>query len=735
MPQRGAFEDELEQQQPVTALDPSPHDGVERDESDDVQGLIQRMIEEARQHYEEHIEPKQTEATDYYKGRPFGDEEDGRSKVVSTDLRDAVLSVMPSLLRIFFGIEHPVEFRPRGAEDIPIAQQQTDYISYIVREENDGFLQFLSWFKDSLIREIGYVKWWWEDKTTISEESYTGVDDQDLIVLAADPDVDIIVDSLVTQEGETDPETGEQSTLYNVRIRRYDRDGYARFSTVPSEELVWSPQARSWDVAPLVAHVRDVPAGDLIAMGIDRDMVEDARGKMPRQTAGAGAERLDEARRFDRASRRSFGREDVQDESMRPVTFAEAYARVDADGDGIPELRMFQCVGPSYEIANRDGEGNLGEVVPELPFAAITPDPEPHTIIGLGFHTLLRDIQLVKSQVLRGMLNSLSLAIEPQAEVLSGAVNMQDILNPEIAGIVRVRTPNAYREIKHTFVGPDTLPVLEYYDQITENRVGRHRGAMGLDADTLQSSTKAAVAATLSAAQQRVEMIARIFAETGVKQLFLGLLRLVIRNQNRARVVRLRGSYVDIDPRAWQAPMDMSVNVALGAGTTEDKLRFLGMISQKQEQLLGMGSPLVSNIEYRNTLARFTELANAGWHAEEFFRPWGPEEEEQMQQQLAAQPPPPDPAQMLIEMEQMKLQMQALKDSQQAQLKEFEIRQKDDLERDKLARETVLKEHELEVKYGVAIADSQLRAQVAHERTVIDADTKRQTATPPRQGA
>ena len=686
---------------------------------EDTQSMLTQMIEEAIQHYQEHLEPDQIDATNRYHGRISSlPGEAGRSQVISTDVRDSVLAVLPSLLRMFFSHERIVEFRPRGPEDIADARQRTEYINYIVREDNDGFLEFLSWLKDGLVRRVGFVKWWWDDKVEVSEERYTGLSETQVAALMATEGVEIEITGRYTVGGLPDsPE------LYDARIRYTRPEGLARFESVPTDELVWSPRARKFQRSPLLAHVREVPADDLIKMGIDEDLVEKHKGQALRRIASGN---LADVRRFDEGAESVF--EDTKDDASSDVVFAEAYARVDADGDKITELRCFRCVGPSYEIANFDEDGLPGEVVDEVPFAYFTPDPEPHTIVGLSFDDLLKEIQTVKSLIKRGTLDSLAQAIEPQLEVVQNQVNMQDLLNPEVSGIIRVRQPGMLREIKHTFVGPDTLPMLDYYDQVMESRVGRHRGALGLDADTLQSSTKAAVAATLSAAQQRAEMIARIFAETGVKQLFRGLQRLVMRHQDRARVVRLRGEYVEVDPRTWDAPMDVTVSVALGAGSTEDKMQMLALIAQKQEQLLQMNSPLVTRVEYRNALARFVESAQLGWHAEEFFRPWGPQEEQAAQEQAAQQPPPPDPTMMLVQIEQMKAQVQQMKVQQELQMEQQRMIWENDRERDKLARETALKQQELEMKHSQVISDSVIAAQIERDRHAQDADLKREIA-------
>lgn len=675
---------------------------------EEIQSRIRRSLERAVQFYEEELEPDQVLATKYYKGEPFGDEKKGRSQVVSTDVRDATLAQVPDLLEIFAGPERAVEFRGRGPEDEPNAEQATDYINYLIWEENEGFLTILSWLKDGLIRRTGWVKWWYDEDTRVEASRYTGLDLQGLLALTQDEGV-----SGVEILGR-DP-AGMQ---FDVRVTRKKPYGCPRFACVPPEEVVYTPDARSVDEAPLFAHVREVAVDVLRQMGIPEDLIEEHKGKQ-RETS---SDHLEEARQFHGGITQVGDEEEEVDETQEKIVYAEAYAWVDGDGDGVAELRLFQCVGPEYEIAN--GEG-LGEIVDEVPFALFCPEPEPHTIPGLSNFDLLKDVQRVKSQLLRGTLDSLAQVINPPMEVVQGEVNMQDVLNPEVGGIIRVQRPGMLREVPHTFVGGAALEVLGYYDEVKSGRVGQMKGAAGIDADSLQSATKAAVGATLSAAQRRLKMIARIFAETGMKRLMKGFLRLVTKHQDQARVVRLRNQWVQVDPRAWDATMDVQVNVGLGQGTPEERIAALEKIAAAQQALLQAGSPLVSYVEIRYTLAKLAELT--GWrHADRFFRPWGPQEEAQMQQQMAQQPPPPDPAMLMIQVEAQKVQIDAMVKQQEVELARWKAEREDDRERDKIARDAVLKEREIEAKNAVEIRDAELRAQIERDRLDMEREDRRE---------
>jgi hypothetical protein len=693
------------------------------EEEVDLQPLVTKMIERAIAHYEEELEPDQVKATDYYWTRAVDElsEEEGRSKVMSSDVRDATQFQVPSLLDIFFGQESVVEYRadsPQGAppqvRELKIAQaaQATDYVNAVIMEDNPGFLVFDAIFKDALIRRVGIVKWWWETFYRVEGHEYEGLSQEQFQTLAADPEVDLDISSIQQNDDGT----------FNVSlVRRNENGGCVRIAAVPPNEVAWTPNAPGFDdTIPLVVHHRDVAVDYAVALlGEEhREYIEEQAGR----SRADSSEGLQSARQFHDGD--TADNDDDTDASQKHVLLAEAYCLIDGDGDGTAELRKCLCVGPQFTILNGKGRG---EIVDEIPMAIITPEPEPHAIVGMGNYDLLKDVQLVKSQSLRGMLNSLAQAIEPKTEVVTGEVNMGDLLNPEVNGIVRVRRPGMMREVKHSFVGPDVLPVLQYYDEIKENRTGTSRAAMGLNADALQSSTKLAVSGTLTMAQRRVRYIARVFAETGMKRLFKGLLKLIVRHQDRPRNIRLRGAHVDVDPRTWDQSMDVTINVGLGDGNKEEKLAGLERLYAAQVEQYANGSPLVKLSHIRNTLSRFSELLGFK-NSAEFFEAWGPEQDRMLAEAQAAQPPQPDPNMALVQVEQAKAQAQAQIDMMKLQLEQEKIRLQDDRERDKIAMEHSLKVQEMEMKYQMQIQEAALRNEIERERMQMDADIKREQA-------
>jgi hypothetical protein len=325
------------------------------------------------------------------------------------------------------------------------------------------------------------------------------------------------------------------------------------------------------------------------------------------------------------------------------------------------------------------------------------------------------DLQRIKSSILRNMLDSLAQSIHPRMAAVEGQVNMDDLLNTEVGGVVRMRQPGMVQPLETPFVGQQAFPVLAYMDEIRENRTGITKAAAGLDADALQSTTKAAVAATITAAQQRIELIARLFAEGGIADLFRGILKLVTAHQDRERVVRLKNRWVAVDPRPWNADMDVTVNVGIGSGTTEEKLMFLSAVAARQEgiiQSLGPANALAGLAQYRNTLARMMELAGyrdaSPFFGDPALAPPAP----------PPGPPPPDPNVLLAQAQTEQIRADMARKAAELALEREKMVRADDRERDRTEADLLLRAAELEAKYGRPVDVAQMRALMERARTI-----------------
>lgn len=667
----------------------------------DFQGEVRFAIEDAVDYYEQYVDEDLQEATQLYKGEKLGNEEEGRSQIVMTVVRDCVGAIMPSLMRIFFASDNVAEFTPRESQQVEQCHQMTDMVNFVIQHDNRGFAEFSGAFKDALVRKNGFFKWWWEDAVEAGRVEYTGLSVEAIEVLLAA--------GVVIEDGSVHAEEllaqGSPPTFSAVAIN--PGHGRVRYAAIPPEEFIFDRDATSLDNAMLVAHRRDMPGTDLVAMGYDRALV--LKHASANSNRGAKDTELYTERKPE-ASISSSGKTST-DPLMQDVEYVEAYIR-SSDEDGNPELRKVCTMGPQYEIVNGDGKG---EVVSERPFSTICPDPEPHTIRGLSIADRTKDLQYLESALVRNVLDSLAQSIHPRTAAVEGQVNMDDLLNNEIGGIVRERAPGMVRPLAQPFVGKEVFPLFDWADQKREERIGISKSAQGLDADALQSTAAVAAAASVKASQQQVELIARHFAEGGVKDLMWGIARLLVKHQDQPRMVRLRGHFVEVDPREWDLEVDMDVKVGNGTGTPEEKLAFLGTILAKQEgyaERLGPDNEMSTLPEIRHTIARMMELGGFPDHTA-FFK----EVPEDWQPPEPVEPEKPEPTPdtlVLAETEKMKAELNA-----KSKAAELEAKTKLSIAELEMKRSREESDHDLKIQEMAsrqAIEEGKIQAMLTIER-------------------
>jgi hypothetical protein len=671
---------------------------IEPMDDTELQGIVSAELEDAVSYIDSDVSPIRAKGTEYYRGDPFGNEEDGRSQVVAMEVRDTVSAMLPSLMKVFFSTENVVEYMPRGPEDVAGAQQATDYANYIFTSDNNGFMTTYALFKDSLVRKCGIAKYWWEEVEEVKIEEYSGLDDQTLQVLMQEgAEVKIVVS--YPEPGampQMDMTTGlpmPVPMIHDVEIKRSTRDGRIRIMAVPPEELILDRRARSFDDAGIIAHRQMATVSDLIGMGYDQDEIEE-------NISSTDLDSNDEYLARQPLST-TMGAGDSMNPMQQRVLYVEAYMRIDFDGDGIPELRKICCMGSSYTMVR-----NLPASY--IPFVDFPCDPEPHTspLEAMSIFDITHDIQEIKSEIMRNTLDSLAQSIHPRTAVVEGQVNIDDVLNNETGAIIRMRAPGMVQPFSSPFVGQPAFAMLDYMDQMREDRTGMSKAAMGLDADALQSTTKAAVAATVSASQSRLELQARILAE-GMKKLFKGILYLMTTHQDKPRMVRLRNEWVQIDPRVWDASMDVNVNIGLGNGDANEKIQAMTMIAGKQEQIMqqfGLANPVVTPAMYIRTIQKIVELSGTK-DASSYFQALPADF-----QLPQADAPKPTPEEVLAQVQAQSIQADIQKKAAELELKREQMIRDDDYRRDQLAQDLMLKKYELELKYGTAISTAEITA-------------------------
>lgn len=559
---------------------------------DELRAFIERQ--EARATRPE-VAREQALAMDYYLRRPFGNEEEGRSQVISSDVWDVVEGMLPALLKPFVSSPDVVQFNARGAEDEEAAKQETDYLNYVVTQRNDAFIQFNAWAKAGLLQKNGVVKWWWDTTHAVTIEIIRGIDENILAVLEEEEGVEVVAATEITpKQTDYDTEQGQPVVrTFDVRIKRTEKRGHAHYETIPPEELLVIGRDPNIQNSIFVQHRQRKTISDLREMGYDiADDIQDAGSGDVSMNEQAVARNRD----FDQ----SFPGTGEGDPSMREVWYRETLCYVDKDGDGIAELRKVCLVGTTI-LADDEAD--------EINFASWTPYQQLWQFDGRCPADEATEVQEVKSTLVREALNNLY-TINNNRVYAGNKVNLDDLIDNQIGGIVRVDSDIVGNQVVPAApvpIGQYIMPMIEYEDSVKENRTGYTRYNQGAS-DLNNQKTLGEVRIVSQAGMGRIELIQRAFAEQGVKTLMLGLHGLVRRHDTKAETVRLRGKWVNIDPSEWKKRYDMTVSVGLGTMDKSIELQGQTQLTTMQAQALEAGIPVVTPENVYNGLAKFAEL-------------------------------------------------------------------------------------------------------------------------------
>lgn len=674
--------------------------------------IVQAEIDNAIGYIETETTEARRKAIMYYNRDAYGNEVEGRSTIVTGEVAEAVDGALPALMRVFTQGDEVVQFEPNGPGDEEKSKQATEYSNWVFYRDNPGVSIMHDWFKDALLQKNGIIKIYWNDEEVVNTESYMDLTEEELALLLADDQYEI-VEQEQRQVGETQvPPSPEEMMMaqqsgtppipqtvpvfaYDVKVKKKENKGRVKIENVPPEEFIISKKGRSIGDTPFCAHRKLVTRSELIAMGFDADIVED----LPANT--------DLTFTPERTARFSQGEQpsdyETMDKSMQEVEVFECYIRTDKDGDGIAELRKVIYAG--NEILDDDE-------IDYVPFCSVCPFPLPHKFFGHSMADRTMDLQLIKSTITRQILDNLYLTNNARIAAVDGQVNLDDLLTVTPGGIVRVKNPNALNPITVPPVAGQSFPMLQYMDGIQEKRTGVSMASQGLDPNILQNTTATAVAAMQNAGAAKIELIARIFAETGVRDMFKKILHLLCKYQDKPRVIRLRGRYVAVDPREWSSQYDITVNVGLGTGNRQEQMAMLAMVLQKQEQILGtqgVSGPLVGLAQYRSTLGRFIE--SAGFKdSSEFFKEVGPEVEQQMA--AAAQQQPNPQLQAVLAQVQAQIQSDQARAQSDIQVQQAKAQADIQLQREKAAAQIQLEREKAQAQLELKVAEFQAEAQI-----------------------
>jgi hypothetical protein len=705
--------------------------------------ILARVEQEERIAYginDSALSDDRAKAIDYYLGAPLGNEVEGRSQVVSFDVQDTIEAALPQLIKIFTSGDQVARFEPRNPDDEAAADQETDYINHIVMERNRGFEVIYTWFKDALLSKNGYVKIYYEEKEEKETENYRGLTDAQLTMLVKDDDIELLEHESYPDEaqyelvlaqwqaaamqaqqmGQPMPPQPQPMMLHDVKIEKLNKRGCIEICNVAPENMMVSVDTRgvSLQDSRFVQHRESMSPDDIKENGWKLPDNEGYSDTDSFQIESNARDLYDE--QFDRTS-----------EEAEDILVRDTYIKIDGE--------RWRYVIAGNTIVHR-------EKCEYVPFACLTPMLMPHRHVGRSYADLTMDIQLVKTALVRGQLDNMYLSNNGRYAI-SDRVNLEDMLTSRPGGVVRVQGEpgTAIMPLSHTPFPPTSFTMVEYLDSMKEKRTGVTAYNQGLDADSL-NKTATGINAIMQASAARLELVARLFAETGVKDMFLLVHRAIRQNYTKPDIVRLRGKWVEVDPRTWANRSDMTINVGLGTGNKDQQLMHVQTVLMAQKEAIALGIATPKNIY--NALIKLTQAAGFK-HPDEFWtdpttvppKPPSPPPEVQVEQmRLQAKQ---QELQLKAQMEKMKAEMdakmkmaeaelQAQLEQQKAntQMQQEQVRSTNDvaIERDKLQMQAELEKYKAELKAETDLKIAMIQAEIKQQEMARQAEMDSQRA-------
>ncbi len=688
----------------------------------ELQSLLSNQIQNALGYLGGQLSDSRTKSLEYYLGDKLGTEIDGRSQVVSTDVADTIESLLPNLLRVFTASDKVVHCEPMTAEDVPMAAQATAYLNHVFYKENDGFQLLYNFFKDALIEKNGFLKIYWDDSEKVDYETYENLsivekealqDTKDEIEIveeevfedeSAKEEFEKVLEQYQAQGVDTSQVQVPNFNLYNCKIKRIKKTGKVKIESIPPEEFLIDRSAKTIEDADFVSHKVLMTRSDLVAMGYPQEEVDE----LPKSDLDIYNDeenvRLSDVDDYNISS--------ATDTTTEKVLVYESYVKYDYDEDGIAELRKIVSAGA-------DGNHILSNMpCDNVPFVTITPIPMPHRFYGRSIAELVEDVQLMKSTVMRQLLDNMYLTNNNRVAVMDGMVNMDDLLTTRPGGIVRTKQPpnQVMQPLQAQPTSQQAFPLLSYLDSVREGRTGVSKEAQGLSPDTLNAKTATGVNALMQQTQMRSELIARVFAETGVKSLFKKIFELMVKYQDKEKIIMMSNQYIPVRPTEWKDRFNISIVVGLGTGSKEQQTIMLNSILERQLQAFqiqgGKEMPMVNLKNMYNTLTKMVE--NAGLkNVKTYFV--DPDVGKQMMP-----PPQPPPLTPIEKIEFTRIDAENKRKLADLELQSQELQQK--TQEMQLDFEAKIKE--MALKYNTQLDTAKIKADADLDKMMVAGDNK-----------
>lgn len=654
----------------------------------------------------------------------------GRSQVVDTTVSDQIEWLMPQLMEIFFASGNIVRFTPRKPGDEDAAQQMTHLVNYIINDVNPGFQFFMDWFKNSLLNKVGVAKVWWEPFDETTREESAGLTDVQLEILSNDAEVEITrIVSYIDPNAERaaidqyhqaveayhqamqqylatggmpppqplapgalppppaahpnaaaaqaqagmppqgqpqpapppqppqKPDMSKLPQLHNVVMLKSKKAGRVALCAMNPEDFIIDERSRRIEdgfcAHRLVKTISEIRATYKVA----EDWNPDQLSSDPQAETVQNSEVM-----YARESLQTVYKpqevEDYGDESQRKVFLYECYLPIDCDGDGFAEWRKIVRAGNAL-IENVVCEGP--------PFAALCPVPIPGLFFGRSVAELGMPMQLAKTGVLRSLVDNMNVQVNGRTWAIENQVNIDDLLTNRPGGVVRVKSANSVGMLQQGMADSQgAYQLLEYLDAASQERSGITKYSQGTDADFL-NPTATAYKGITQRADLRTKLIARIFAETGVKDIVRLIQKVLVKHQDQRMTFQLEGKWVDVDPRTWNTQFNMKVRVGLGTGDMGERVGMIQQFMQVMQLLMQAGLGIVTPQNIYWAAKELCEAMQIG-NTDQFLT---------MPQPTPPGPPapPPPPPEVQLAQAQIQLEQQKFAHKQQLEHAQFQAEQ------------------------------------------------------------
>ena len=640
------------------------------------------------------LEQKRSKLLRFYNQEKFGDEIEGQSSVVTSDVADTVESILPSLIRQYTSGRNVAKF---GLGEVPLsmthdqiqqrkdeANQKTVFANHIWRTRG-GVMTMHSMIKDAMLQYTGTVKVFFDETDEVIPEPYRGLSELELAKLKLDKELEI---------NET---TENEDGTFDIDAIRKRKDKGVRYEPVPPEELLVNDDARDFIRPRFIGQKKqNNTRSDLIEMGFDKKVV---------QALASDDEVLTEGSLARRADLTSVKSQNSTDKSQDRIALGEYYMLIDVDEDGISE--QWQIFYAGNEILEKNK-------VESHPYAVAIPIPIPHRAIGTCPAEQVADIQFTKSTLVRQFMNNIYQTNHGRHAV-NERVELDDLLSPRAGGVTRIEgegpVGDAIMPIVTQPQGPEILQGVEYWDTARETRTGITRYNQGLDTDSL-NKTATGFKGLMDASQQRLYLMAKLVAETGIKSIFEKTIALLARHQDESQQIEIFGRTIEIDPASWRHNLKCEIDIGVGSGDRNEKIAGLQAILSEQKWLKQIGSQLVDETKLFNTyealvneigLFDVSDYFNDTRIPDQVLRAQN-EQAKQILEQVAGQPGPLAEAEQVkaeaaLQMKQLEAEVKLLTEQIKANKKDQELVAKMDAQR----QEVLLRLAEMELKYDQQI--------------------------------